>query len=462
MSVILLNAFVQVWVNIITCKVPQASPRAYADDLAATAPTVRILRRVLSLTQKFAQATGMRLNVKKCWVWGFSPRCRLELGRCFINGQKVPLVTEERYLGAYLSFGRKRRRTRIDHKASACKAVCERIEMLGLPLEARAVLAATAVVPKALYACAATPPSRKALQGLRSRVARAVWGQGNRWRAPEVLFTILCKGHLVDPVQAFGYQTLLTHHRVLGRHPHLRALFNDIMTQRQTNLRPHIGGPVKALLDAYKLGNMEPNGTDGGFHYVSGDGDLMEDHLIDSDVFRISHVFRECLRREQWDRLDLRRPGFSGINGDVDRKATQWFGGRLRGLQRYRWRCILTGAIPTAHRLYRMGVLDGNACPCCGQAAETLTHIVDSCPALDAIRYQTFRPPGWHSLPECLRLHGIMPETLFLAADYSNDAEGRKECAADVQETLLKLMETREAALGLPTPQPRWAPARNS
>ena len=107
-----------------------------------------------------------------------------------------------------------------------------------------------------------------------------------------------------------------------------------------------------------------------------------------------------------------------------------------------------------------MGVLDSNACPCCGMAAETLEHIVDACPGLDGIRYATFRPSGWHSLPDCLRFHGIMPETLFLSADYTNDAEGRKECATDVQETLLRLMEAREAALGLPPSQPRWVRQR--
>ena len=193
MSVILLNAFVQVWVNLILQRVPEASPRAYADDLAATAPNARSLQRVLTWTSRFARATGMLISVKKSWVWGSSPSCRLQLGRCHINGVRMPLVLEERYLGAFMSFSKKRRHTRVDKKMEVCRARCERIQMLGLPMEARAVLVATAVLPKALYACALTPPSKRALNCLRSMAARAVWGHTNKWRANEIVFTLLTK-----------------------------------------------------------------------------------------------------------------------------------------------------------------------------------------------------------------------------------------------------------------------------
>ena len=78
----------------------------------------------------------------------------------------------------------------------------------------RGHLLASIVLPKAIYGAAASPPNKRHLATLRAKVARALWGQANRWGANEVIFTVHTKGHILIPVQAWAYACINTTRRV--------------------------------------------------------------------------------------------------------------------------------------------------------------------------------------------------------------------------------------------------------
>ena len=59
LSVVLLNMMVHIWVKAVEHHEPNAMPSAYADDLQATARTTRAVQKVLTVTKRFCQLTGM-------------------------------------------------------------------------------------------------------------------------------------------------------------------------------------------------------------------------------------------------------------------------------------------------------------------------------------------------------------------------------------------------------------------
>ena len=202
--------------------------------------------------------------------WGTLPACQSEScswathateikslqTRYKCRDEAVPVVLEQRSLGAYLTFTRRKAKSRIKHTWPQTKATLLRIGATKLPLEVRAILVGSMALPKPLYGCAVSPPPKKEMRALRGAVGRAVWGQANRWRAAEIVFTLLCKGHVVDPLQAFAHNTVLTARRVLQRRPQLQPTFERILTFRKEEGQSALPGPVAALLKAADIRNL--------------------------------------------------------------------------------------------------------------------------------------------------------------------------------------------------------------
>ena len=176
-SVLLLNAFVETWARAVQEEAgPGCTPQGYADDIGAIAFRTSEVIATCKTTEEYSDLTGMEVSVKKSGVWGPPPALRLELvGRCTIHDTALPLLVEDRRLGAFLSYRRKRARSRIARTLEECRRMCERIADLPLPLMPRAQIVAIQVLSKALYACGASPPTKRDLQTLRAAAAKATW-----------------------------------------------------------------------------------------------------------------------------------------------------------------------------------------------------------------------------------------------------------------------------------------------
>ena len=271
------------------------------------------------------------------------------------------------------------------------------------------------------------------------------------------MFTLLCKGHLADPLSAFAYSTLTTCRRVIARHPEFKPKLLESLGKRQQDpSSSHIGGPVQALLAAAEVCGalVDVNATLGFCRIGEAEPALTLDidHPNRGDF---EHVVRESLRRQEWASLARRRPNFGGLQDGVDRVATLVLQRRVLALDRYRLRCIMSGAVNTRAHLHRVRVVESPTCPCCGQAPETWSHLFAECPAHATIRNRELGPELLESLPACLRLHGVCPET-FQFGDSRDDLLG---LVGTVQYMLLDVLAHRNELMGEPPPQPRWTTA---
>ena len=93
---------------------------------------------------------------------------------------------------------------------------------------------------------------------------------------------------------------------------------------------------------------------------------------------------------------------------------------------------MLAGAVPTQQRLHCAGLADDALCPCCGMEEEPWEHAVDRCPAHAPARTAELRADYWSCLPDCLRLHGLVP----LGMPLTRGLTSAEELAALVQGTL--------------------------
>ena len=262
LSVALLNIFVYVWTQMVQSEVPGTIAKAFADDLSLMGATADMVKKGLGLTVEFADRTGMLMNTKKSGLWATTRALRMRLTGIIVEGCILPLMTHDRLLGAYLSYNGNRIKSKFDVTFKACKTIAERIKNLPLPMEVRATLIASLVVPKAVYACAVNWPSESSLTKLRAQCTTAVWGQGNHWRAPEVVMTLLAKGHIADPVQAAAYQTITVASRVLRKQPELEQLFYDVLQRRRASRATH-KGPGHAFIRALKNAHLDLNVENG-------------------------------------------------------------------------------------------------------------------------------------------------------------------------------------------------------
>ena len=185
-----------------------------------------------------------------------------------------------------------------------------------------------------------------------------------------------------------------------------------------------------------------------------------EDSNVSVDVWlternsgEFGHVVRAALRREQWQRLALRRDGFMGMQDGVDRKLTGVLSSKLRGLERYRLRCLQAGALPTAQKLHKQKRLDSPLRLACEQAVETTRHIVRQCPAYEALRFREIPEETWDLLPDCMVVRGIVPVTF--APHWRPDE--RAGFVGTLQYTLLDILSARDSVTSW-RPQPRWQP----
>ena len=164
-------------------------------------------------------------------------------------------------------------------------------------------------------------------------------------------------------------------------------------------------------------------------------------HLVHSPKEYVEHLFRELLRETQPAELEKRRPRtFGGMGARLERTLTlsdiatcdtQLDKSLLRG--------VLAGAIWTADRAHQRGLRPDNRCPYCPQGVrDDEEHLLWWCAAWKAVR-DPFLPDGMllaralrlgslTECPPCVRLCGMMPESVVIRSGQARGLGWEKRC----------------------------------
>ena len=176
----------------------------------------------------------------------------------------------------------------------------------------------------------------------------------------------------------------------------------------------------------------------------------------DNDTGAFLHMLRESIRIEQWSVLAYRRGSFFGAQSGVDRAATMELHKQLSGLERYKLRTILCGAVNTRSRTARILDMDPTCVCCQAGERETAQHVFANCEAHKHLRHTDLTQEEWNMFPNCLKYQGIVPRRDDLLPERFRGPVERKQLGCTMQHNLLDTWDHRNALSDAPPPQPRW------
>ena len=238
----------------------------------------------------------------------------------------------------------------------------------------------------------------------RTRVIYAIWGR-SKFRCHEILFTLLTRGHAVDPVQARALRILKSARRMLLRYPQAHHTWWAVMRVRQQRGSRIMAGPVNQFLWALRQMDWRIVTDREQFHVITHEGDELD--FLQCDQEFLEHAMREGLRFALWKQGAARRDDMRGAEVGIDRNTSMKLLGKLRGRERRMLQRILIGSVVSRERAYRARWQAHPTCLFCNAAEETVEHIFCHCPKWAHLRAAELQD---EALPACTRLMGLAVE----------------------------------------------------
>ena len=371
LSVMLLNALMMVLHRVIQ---PHVMAESFVDDLTMLHQDVPELQTALDLLDEFMRATDQEVNASKTKGFGLKSEPHLAFrGAPLINTSAVKI------LGMTWKFTDGHMELRMeDRKVQSLCELAHRIRCSGLTFELRKLLLGSLVMSKFNYAIELIDITAEQERRMRTAIGYAVWKKTDKSRNPGLLFTLVCKGHVIDPGQAPHVRRLNTFHRLLKIDPTLGDTIGELWNQKAPQRRLRRGGFVENLLYTTKrLGiHVDPE------ERVMTIGTTQLNWFTTSKR-EWSHDARDAARRAVWRQVDKERRrddiGLGISNGILRDKTMLYYsncGYRIQGILRK----ILLGAVWTRSRLAKLRDPPCTEnCPC-GAPKETLEHLWWYCP----------------------------------------------------------------------------------
>jgi len=158
--------------------------------------TMLSIKYGIERTSEFETLTGMKLNVKKTYIWSTSRQGRKKWGAFRWRGQRIHCQHHARVLGAGLSFCRQRRTGILGKRLDSTLSRARRVGFVPLNIKGRGALVAASVIPKALYGVESTRLPRSRIRKIRSAIIKSIWGHTRTKRAGEAVMGFYTKSHL--------------------------------------------------------------------------------------------------------------------------------------------------------------------------------------------------------------------------------------------------------------------------
>ena len=328
----------------------------------------------------------------------------------------------------------------------------------------RARLLSALVMPATFYGSCVGGMSATSVNALTTAVMRAIWGTTRKLRCRDIVLTLFVQGHLVDPRQAYTYQSLCALRRHMQKDPELahvmqRCWYACVVEGLSAP------GPIGIIWKQVRsLGWSWPE-----FGCIEFGGRGRLPLLLGPDSWW-KHQLREGLRCALWAEAGSRRNDMQGLEArqGLDRKATMGvLGKRLPPDEVGLLRGILSGSIRLQKRLHEAKLVQTPTCSFCGMCDESVRHCFWECPKWAPIR-DLFTLPGPDvraSWPACTIDCGLFVEderVLDLFAELVNEHE---EVSASDVASFFKCHDCRAwvaATRNVHQPQKIWTDGASS
>ena len=320
-------------------------------------------------------------------------RGRRRLSKMTMDGERICALRSFKALGHTVSGVRRKVMKVTKLRVKKAELTARRVKRLKMPTrKQKAAGAMGLVMPRAAYGAWLTRMAKKDKGPLATTMMELAWGiKGGKFRAKEMLKSLVLPTHRVDPDDVMDYQTITTMARLMRRNEELRRRVGKMVAHMKGGNAKKYDGPfpVKRLMEV--MSRMEGE-VDEELNVVH--DALPTFNLVDEHPGWVSHAVRYMIRSSLWEKLAIRaakgeRSDFNGLQlidiaatTKTIRKETEG------GVKRRTLEMLVTGAIPTWQRCakYKHPPVQeceppsSEVCPFCRQGVpEDMEHILWGC-----------------------------------------------------------------------------------
>ena len=378
LSLVAVNVHTKVWVHLLET-LPTLSMRAYVDDayLWCKIQHLADLSTALQITSLWDELVGQRLNAAKSTVWGTSRVARHAVAHACPD-MKLEFVFDALGTRIYTS-----NKDDFHFETKTLEHVCQAVDCIGalpLPVNIRAHLIGAKAIPKLTYGAHISRTPKAALQKVQNGVTRALWRGRPKIRAKHLVLTFFGKPHRIDPFIAQAYNCVLDIFRYCFDHPDTIDKLKLIDKNQRTAKNSLVAALQRAcdilhlsLLDDFSL---QFQGADKIILGSCGPRDfakVLQAIALQAQYFAVQHKKRKDVCKPSGlvdvtlSTAFLRKPTFATPTFPT---ATMHF------------ESVLVGCTLTKDRLCASGWVEDHMCRFCGQAKETMAHLVFACTSL--------------------------------------------------------------------------------
>ena len=414
-SVLAINIMMACWSQLMK-QFESIQSWVYIDDayLLCRAQHIEQLQLAMNCTSMFDELCGQSTNLAKSNGWATSKQAKAALKRSF---PELQIVDWFKVLGAQIKTNSKRKVLEVSTKSHAIRTLIQDIGSLPVSLRSKVLLLGAKAIPKLTFQAELNRWPNKTIENLISCVVSALWGSRPIWRSQDLLFALATNPCRTQPAHAIAATTIAN---LVGRcatDSTFFALWCEVVAFNKTV--PY--GIVDAILKAFAVVGLD---------FVPPASLRWLDFPVQSFVDFTPKAIRRLLRVASMQQLymtacrsarnDLSWGSSSGVlDPDLSplgpRSVKPWFADSFK--------CDetilvgpLTGACPTADRLYKSEIASSSFCRFCNNCKETIHHLVECKVVADKLgnlQCPLDNQPHWKS-------HGIceVPQPLVSAMQY--------------------------------------------
>ncbi|CAE7772632.1 rnh1 [Symbiodinium sp. CCMP2592] len=444
-------------------------PRAYFDDSRVSFPSdsVEAATAAWQEVHLFDRLSGQETNTRKSFA--VVPKPSLSQTVHVATDGTLEVREEAKVVGHQVVAGKLRRIAVSEERAQTCVDTLQKIRSVGVAPRAAEKYAVTKAMKQFVYGCEVGRPAAHSCEKVRNASAATLWTEARTQRNPEVLFTMLRKGHLVDPVQAVLFQTVMGLRRLFLKRQDLYERARELWPQCQQAGSSRMAGPIRNL--AFLLKEAQLHWVD--FDTVASRQDRRLFLWKGSGSF-LAHRLREELRWSRWQ--SITRKDMVGIQSEVGvnifattcllrggmnrvdldclipncrQQLTHFCGGSLSCYMKGVLEGVLSGATTARYQLVKQQLACSATCIHCDRNVdETKEHMYWECPAWDYIRRATveqFCPRVWERHPHMVtRTAGITMYPAWVLEEWQRLAQMSQVQPATVEWASARHLLTEE------------------
>ena len=410
-SVLAVNILMSAWAFVVKA-FPSIRAAVFVDDayLYTEACNVETLAQAVAATEAFDTMAGQELNLSKSSVWATSPAAKKEILRVFPNVQCEDFVE---VLGGFVKASSVPKVLNSPDLFQTIKNFIHDIARLPVDFRAKVKLISLKIVPKITFASEIRPWPRKSVEAFTSAIIFALWGNRPTWRSAEILFACATDPTRCHPPSAIAATTILN---IISRCQQSCDFFQQwIELQSHKVLK-------KGLLDLF-INSCQVSGLSFEPPCSLRFLDFPAFHFLDLQPAALRKILRVASSQALYQSvLSSKRKDFSKLGSGVldcdstclPRRLKPWYNNPFV-LDESFYLGALTGAIPTANRLYSAGVISKPNCRFCNAAEEDIFHLTQQCRCVENTLGSSKCPlsdqPHWDS-------HGIVEVPAHLVDAY--------------------------------------------